>query len=221
DGDRLCAIDSQGRLVNPHRILMLIIQYLAGKGAKGRVVSTFSASTMVRLQCKRFGLPYTETPVGFKWIYQEMLKGDVIVGGEESGGIGIPQHVCERDGLLMALLLCELMATTGMNLDQLLAQTYEAIGGEYHYKRRDLRVTQPIKERFLAALPTCAPTELAGQPVLALSRADGIRFDFPAGAWLLMRTSGTEPLVRIYAESLDPAVMEALLDAGQELVEGA
>ena len=220
DADRIGAVDSHGNFVNPHRILCLIVDHLASdKGMTGRVVSTVSASTMVKRQCERLGLTYTEVPVGFKWIYGEMVKGDVMVGGEESGGIGIPGNVRERDGLLMACMLCELMAEKGKNLGELLDDMFAKIG-EFQYKRRDLRITQEQKDAFLANHPRWEPTEIAGLKVERVNRLDGIRLELTDGAWLLMRASGTEPLVRVYAESQDADQVEALLDAGCAFARG-
>ncbi|NTU89585.1 MAG: phosphoglucosamine mutase, partial [Actinobacteria bacterium] len=163
DADRIGAIDSHGNFINPHRILCLIIGHLAeNRGRDGRVVSTMSASTMISKQCERLGLPYTITPVGFKWIYEEMLKGDVIVGGEESGGIGVPGHVSERDGLLMALLLCELMATTGKKLEELLDEMFAEIG-EFQYKRYDMRIDDAQMVNFLACIRTYECKEIASR----------------------------------------------------------
>ena len=126
DADRIGAVDEHGNFVNPHRIITLLTSHLAeDKGLTGRVVSTITASAMLARQCKRLGLELTSTPVGFKWIYAEMEKGDVMLGGEESGGIGIPSHVMERDGLLMALLLCETMAQRGMSLGQLVDDMFQ------------------------------------------------------------------------------------------------
>lgn len=219
DADRVGAVDSTGAFVSPHKIMTLLVGHLAAKGQTGRVVTTFSGSSLLKRQCARLGLELTITPVGFKWIYAEMLKGDVLVGGEESGGIGLPGHVLERDGLLMDLFLCEMMALSGKNLHQLVAEL-EAELGTMHYERRDLRLTEEQVAAFKKLLPTLEPTTAAGLPVTFKSKADGLYLEFPDDAWLLMRTSGTEPLVRVYAEADNDETKRALLEWGCDLAQG-
>ncbi len=158
--------------------------------------------------------------MGFKWIYEEMVKGGVLIGGEESGGIGIPSHVRERDGLLMSLMLAEMMAQRGMGLGELVEDLF-ALTGPMEYGRVDLKLTRPVMDAFVASMPTIEPAELAGIVVNEVSRVDGIKFLLADDAWLLLRTSGTEPLVRVYAEASSAGVVDDLLAAGRALVEGA
>jgi phosphomannomutase len=228
DADRIGAGTKDGSFVNPHKILALICALLVeDKGQTGRVVRTLSGSNLLKRQCERLGLDLTTTPVGFKWIYEEMLKGDVMLGGEESGGIGIPTHVRERDGLLMALLLTELMAKTGKDLDALVNDLYETLG-YFDYKREDLRLTEEQKETFLAEV--CV-TQLGAEAYQGLFDAmeeritgmdyrDGIKFEFASDAWLLIRPSGTEPLVRVYAEAATSDRVKQLIEAGCSLAKG-
>jgi len=221
DADRIGASDEHGAFVNPHRIICLVAQHLAqDKGMTGKIVKTLSTSVLVDRLAAHLGLEVVTTPVGFKWIYEEMVAGDVLIGGEESGGIGIPAHVRERDGLLMALMLSEMMAQRGRTLGELVSDLLE-ITGPMEYSRVDLRLDEDTMARFRAVMPSLAPTELAGFPVQEILRADGVKFLLPDDAWVLMRTSGTEPLVRVYAEAADTAAVEALLAAGHEIVMGA
>lgn len=220
DADRIGAMDGAGRFVNPHRIICLVSRHLVeNRGLSGRIVKTISTSVLVDRLARELGVSTTTTPVGFKWIYEEMLAGDVLIGGEESGGIGIPTHVRERDGLLMALLLAEMMGSKKMGLaglvDDLLALT-----GAMEYGRRDLRLEQDVMDRFVSAMPALAPTTLDDLPVREIVRVDGIKFLLPDDAWLLLRTSGTEPLVRVYAEAGTVQAVERLLEAGVALVRG-
>ncbi|MDP2401625.1 MAG: phosphoglucosamine mutase, partial [Actinomycetota bacterium] len=141
------------------------------------------------------------------------------IGGEESGGIGIPAHVLERDGLLMALLLTEMMAKRGRTLGELVEDLL-AVTGPMEYLRVDLRLTPEAKDAFVAAMPQMRPEQIAGLNVLDVIRADGIKFLLPDDAWLLLRTSGTEPLVRVYAEASTMGVVDELLAAGKALAEG-
>lgn len=219
DADRIGAVDEHGNFVNPHRIITLITAHLAeDKGRTGRVVSTVTASAMLARQCKRLGLELTSTPVGFKWIYAEMQKGDVMLGGEESGGIGIPSHVMERDGLLMALLLCETMAQRGMSLGQLVDDMFQQVG-RMEFERRGLTVTDAQMERFRSqVMPTYAPVEICGKKVEGIDRRDGVKLCLEGDAWVMMRPSGTEPLVRIYAEAETTEQVTELLEAAAAVV---
>ncbi len=220
DADRIGAIDSMGRFVSPHKIIALVTRHLVeDKKLTGKVVKTVSTSVIVDRLTSRLGLETITTPVGFKYIYEEMVKGGVLIGGEESGGIGIPTHVRERDGLLMALLLAEMMAQRGATLGGLVEQLF-ALTGPMEYSRLDLKLTQEVMAGFLQRMPQLAPTELAGVPVLEISRVDGVKFLLADDAWLLLRTSGTEPLVRIYAEAPSAGVVDDLLAAGRAIVEG-
>jgi len=217
DADRIGAADREGDFVNPHRIIGLIAQHLVqDKGLSGRVIKTVSTSVLVDRLGSAMGLDVVTTPVGFKWIYEEMVAGDVLVGGEESGGIGIPSHVRERDGLLMALLLTEMMAQRGKGLSELVADMF-AITGPLEYNRIDLRLTPESMAAFRAAMPNLAPAEIAGMPVHDISRVDGVKFFLPNDMWLLLRASGTEPLVRVYAEAPTAEAVEALLAAGRSM----
>lgn len=220
DADRIGAVDENGTFVNPHRILALIVSHLVeDKKRTGRVVRTLSGSALLERQCGRLGLDLTTTPIGFKWIYGEMEKGDVLIGGEESGGIGIPTHVKERDGLLMALLLVETMAQRGMSLGELVDDMFEKIG-RLEYARRDLTITPEQKDLFVSqTVPEHAPNTIAAKRVDSVCRDDGIKYTLDEDAWLLLRPSGTEPLVRVYAEALNAEEVERLLDEGCAIVE--
>ena len=220
DADRIGAADASGAFVNPHRIIGLVTRHLVeDKGLSGAVVKTLSTSVLVDRLAARLGLEVRTTPVGFKWIYEEMVAGGVLIGGEESGGIGIPSHVRERDGLLMALLLTEMMAQRGQGLGELVADLLE-LTGPVEYGRIDLKLPVARKDAFVASWPTLAPDEIGGETVRETLRIDGIKFLLDDDAWLLMRASGTEPLVRIYAEGPDAARVERLLAAGRALAEG-
>ena len=219
DADRIGAGDEHGNFVNPHRIITLLTSHLAeDKGLTGRVVSTITASAMLARQCKRLGLELTSTPVGFKWIYAEMEKGDVMLGGEESGGIGIPSHVMERDGLLMALLLCETMAQRGMSLGQLVDDMFQKVG-KLEFERQGLKITDEQMANFrVEIVPNYAPAEICGKQVVDVDRRDGVKFYLEGDAWVMMRPSGTEPLVRIYAEAETVDEVHDLLKAAESVV---
>jgi phosphomannomutase len=217
DADRIGAADSSGAFVNPHRIIAVVTRHLIeDRGMRGRIVKTLSTSVLVDRLAASLGAEVTTTPVGFKWIYEEMVKGDVLLGGEESGGIGVPQHVRERDGLLMSLLLTEMMATRGCGLSELVADLLR-ITGPMEYGRSDLELEPAVKDAFVASWAHIAPDEIAGLAVRAILREDGVKFLLPDDAWLLLRASGTEPLVRVYAEASSAGVVDDLLAAGRTM----
>jgi phosphomannomutase len=221
DADRIGAVDGNGEFINPHRIICLVARHLAeDKGMTGRIVKTVSTSVLVDRIGAHLGLEVATTPVGFKWIYDEMLKGDVLIGGEESGGIGVPEHVRERDALLMALMLAEMMGQRGQTLAELVEDLFR-VTGPMEYNRYDMRLDPSVDMAALKAkLPTMTATEIAGLPVRETLTFDGVRFNLPDDAWLLLRASGTEPLVRVYAEASSPGVVDDLLAAGRALING-
>lgn len=217
DADRIGAADTDGTFVDPHRIIALVARHLIeDRGMRGRIVKTLSTSVIVDRLGAALGVEVTTTPVGFKWIYAEMLKGDVLLGGEESGGIGVPVHVRERDGLLMSLLLAEMMAQRGCGLAELVTDL-EKLTGHMDYGRNDLRLDPAVKDAFVATWPTLAPTHVTGLPVTSISREDGVKFFLPNDAWMLLRASGTEPMVRIYAEAEGAEQVAAMLTAGRAM----
>lgn len=218
DADRIAAGDSRGNYVNAHRIITLLVKHMVDRGETGRVVSTVTASAMLDRMCRKLGLELVSTPVGFKWIYGEMEKGGVMIGGEESGGIGLPDHVKERDGLLMALLLTECMAQSGKDLGTIIDEVLADIG-RMEFARRGLSITDEQMARFRAeTVPTYTADEIAGKPVVGADRRDGVKLLLEGDAWVMMRPSGTEPLVRIYAEAATTDEVNELLDAAETVV---
>lgn len=218
DADRIAAGDSRGNYVNAHRIITLLTKHMVDRGETGRVVSTVTASAMLDRMCRKLGLELVSTPVGFKWIYGEMEKGGVMIGGEESGGIGLPDHVKERDGLLMALLLTECMAQSGKDLGAIVDEMLADIG-RLEFARRGLSITDEQMARFRAeTVPTYTADEIAGKRVLDVDRRDGVKLLLEGDAWVMMRPSGTEPLVRIYAEAATTDEVNELLDAAEAVV---
>jgi len=212
DADRIGAIDEKGRFVDPHRILALTVRYLAEvRGWRGSVVRTVSTTRMVDRLAQRFGLPLHETPVGFEHISAYMVQEPVLAGGEESGSISILGHIPEGDGVLMGLLLLEMMAVQGASLaelvDDLLAQY-----GPAHYRRVDLRLRRPVDKKALTrSLAEHAPAQLGGEPVRDVLTVDGCKYILADDSWLLIRPSGTEPVLRVYAEARSPEMLDALL----------
>ena len=174
---------------------------------------------MLSQQCERLNLPFVVTPVGFKWIYAEMQKGNVLLGGEESGGIGLPNHVMERDGLLMALLLVEMMAEKKMSLGELLDDMFTKVD-KLEFERRGLKISAEQMEVFKNKLiKEYNPQSIAGKKVLSINRMDGIKIILEDSAWLAFRPSGTEPLVRMYAEAKTTEEVDQILEEAEKILE--
>ncbi len=218
DGDRIGAMDEHGRFIDPHHIFALTLRYLVeGRGMMGTVVRTVSTTCMIDRLCDRYGLPLVETPVGFDRIAELMLEGDVLIGGEESGGISIKGHIPEGDGILMGLLLLEVIAKAGKPLGALFDELRQDLGPTY-YQRTDLRLRHPVqKDEMVTGLYNKAPTKIAGLKVKEVSTLDGAKFLMEDGSWLLVRPSGTEPVLRVYAEAHSEEDKAGLLAYGEEI----
>jgi phosphomannomutase len=212
DGDRLGVLDSKGRFVTPHRILALLAESLTVRGRlSGGIAKTFSTSLLLDRVAARLGVPLFVTPIGFKHIAEKMMTGEVAIGGEESGGLGVSFHLPERDGVLSALLVLETIAHSGGPFDALLKKQDETYGS-FAYGRRDLHLPIPLLRAFVAELEASPPARRAGQAVTGVAGLDGLKLLLGDRGWLLHRLSGTEPIIRIYAEHEDPAVVDALLE---------
>lgn len=201
DADRIGAVDENGDFFSSHCIFTVILRHLIEyKKLAGGVVKTVSTTRMVDLLAKKFGLELFETPIGFKHICELMLKRDILMGGEESGGLGVKGHIPERDGILLGLLLLEAVAVSGKGLRQLLDETMDDIG-HFFYQRIDSRIEDTAKEQLIARLRANPPTVIDGQLVTSTNFSDGFKFTFENGDWLLIRPSGTEPVLRLYSEA--------------------
>ena len=215
DGDRLGVLDGRGRFVTPHRILALLAESLAGHGRiGGGIAKTFSTSLLLDRVAARMNVPLHETPIGFKYIAEKMMSGEAGIGGEESGGLGVSFFLPERDGVLSGLLVLEAIAYAGVSFEALLAGQ-DATYGALAYGRRDLYLPVPLLKAYLASLNAAPPASCAGAGVTAVSNLDGVKLSFGARGWLLHRLSGTEPMIRIYAEHEDPSLIEPLLDEAE------
>jgi phosphomannomutase len=222
DGDRIAAVDENGRFCSTQLLMPLFIDHLArARGLGGTVIKTVSGSDLMRLVAEDLGRPVLEMPVGFKYIAAEMLSGDVLVGGEESGGVGFGMHLPERDAPFAALLLIEALVEGGVPLGQRIDALQVRCGGAAAYDRLDLRLPDMAArgrlERFLAETP---PDEVAGASVAELITADGVKLRLGPNHWLMLRFSGTEPLLRLYCEAPDEARVAAVLDWARQLAEG-
>jgi alpha-D-glucose phosphate-specific phosphoglucomutase len=221
DGDRIGAMDAHGDFVDPHHIFALALQYLVEeRGWSGTVVRSVSTTRMVDRLAARYGLPLVETPVGFNHIADHMLGGDVLIGGEESGGMSIKGHIPEGDGVLMGLLLLEAISVAGVPLHELVAGL-QADVGPAHYTRCDIPLRRSVaKADMVTRLTEDVPGSLGGQRVTEVETIDGVKYLLADDSWLLIRPSGTEPVLRVYAEARDGAMVDVLLAYGQQVAGG-
>ena len=218
DADRIGAVDRHGNFVDPHRIFALVLKHLIEqRGMRGKVVRTVSTTRMIDRICEAHGLELIETPVGFNHIADLMLKEDVLMGGEESGGISIKGHIPEGDGVLMGLLLLEVMASRKMLLHELIEELL-AQYGPAEYKRTDIKLKRPVaKPQMVKMLTDLAPDAIAGVAVERVDTVDGVKYYMADGSWLLIRPSGTEPVLRVYSEAPNAERVAALLAFGEEM----
>ncbi|MBN1485246.1 MAG: phosphoglucomutase/phosphomannomutase family protein [Chloroflexia bacterium] len=217
DADRLGLVDERGNFVDPLRVFALLTLYLLEvRGRRGPIVKSISSTAMVDKLAERYRLPVFETPVGFKYIGTKMVQEDALIGGEESGGYGFRQHIPERDGVLAALFLLDMMVRLEKTPSELVEHLFEQVG-EYHYARIDMHRSAGTAE-MLADLHQGVPPTLLGQEVQANLGEHGFKYVLADGSWLLIRPSGTEPLLRLYAESGTTERVQALLQAGQEML---
>lgn len=217
DADRIGAVDPDGRFIDPHAIMTLLLEHLVhDRGLRGSVVKTVSTTQMLNRLADHYGLPIHETPVGFNHISDLMLNDNVLLGGEESGGISIQGHIPEGDGVLMGLLLAEIVAKRGKSLSQLLHELMEQphMGHFFFYGRDDQTVTPFKKATLVAGLMGRLPEQLAGVLLHHSSDRDGVKYILADNSWLLIRPSGTEPVLRVYAEAHSRAQVLALLAEG-------
>jgi phosphomannomutase len=218
DADRIGAMDERGNFVDPHKIMALTLRHLVEKrGMSGAVVRTVSTTRMIDRLAGKYGLKVHETPVGFNYIAELILNEDILLGGEESGGISFKGHIPEGDGVLMGLILLELVASSGGSLYELVEDLLKEVGPA-HYARTDLRLKRPVeKGRMTERLAQNAPAKIGGEEVEQVATTDGCKYILKDDSWLLIRPSGTEPVLRVYAEGRSPEMVDALLAYGEEV----
>ncbi|MBT5090032.1 MAG: phosphoglucomutase/phosphomannomutase family protein [Flavobacteriales bacterium] len=201
DADRIGLYDSKGNFVDSHHIILLLIHYMVKyKGMSGKVVTAFSCSVKVEQMCKYYDLDQETVQIGFKHIAGKMITEDVLLGGEESGGIATSGHIPERDGIWMGLILFEFMAKSGKSLENLIDEVY-AIVGEFAFERIDLHIDNDKKLKIIEDCKAGEFTQFGKYKVDRIETIDGFKFFFDADTWLLIRPSGTEPVLRTYAEA--------------------
>jgi phosphomannomutase len=217
DADRVGGMDGRGNYLTTHQIICLLLHHLiVNRKQTGRVVKALTTTSMVDKMCVAYGLPLVETGVGFKYICAEMLKGDVLLGAEESGGIGFPNHIPERDGIAAGLMLLELLATEKVSVNKLLAKLEKQFG-PHRYGRIDTHFPLEKRADLMEFLKNNPPTKLLSSPLAEVKTFDGVKFVAADSSWLMLRGSGTEPILRIYAETKSDAGLQKLLDTGVRL----
>jgi phosphomannomutase len=209
-------MDEHGNFVDPHKIMALSLRYLVEKrGWNGAAVRTVSTTRMIDRLCKHYDLKLIETPVGFNHIADHMMSENVLIGGEESGGISFKGHIPEGDGPIMGLLLVEIIAAAKTPLFALVDDLLKEVGPAY-YERTDLRLQHPVaKVEMTDDLIKKAPARIGGKNVTEISNIDGVKYIMEDDSWLLIRPSGTEPVLRVYAEGRSKEMVKALLAYGE------
>jgi alpha-D-glucose phosphate-specific phosphoglucomutase len=219
DADRFGVIDADGTYFSPNEVLAILFDHLLKtRDWKGCVVRTVATTHLIDAIAKAHNVPLRETPVGFKYIAEVMAKEPIIIGGEESGGLTVHGHVPEKDGVLACLLMAEVVAHEGKNLTAILKSLYQQYG-TFYTDRLNLQLRDGLKEVMTDKLKNNPPTELAGQKVKEIVRVDGTKFLLENGEWLMVRFSGTEPLMRCYMEGRSKEGLEKLRTAGKELTQ--
>lgn len=220
DADRIGAMDERSNFVDPHKIMSLALRYLVEKrGYTGSVVRTVSTTRMIDRLAKKYGLTVHETPVGFNHIADYMMSEKVLIGGEESGGIAFTGHIPEGDGIIMGLLIIEMVAEAKTTLYEMVEDLQKEVGPVY-YERIDLRLKYPVaKDKMVAKLVEEPPASLGGEKLTQVTTLDGVKYIFADDSWLLIRPSGTEPVLRVYAEGRSSEMVKELLKYGGVIAE--
>ncbi len=217
DADRVGGMDGHGKYLSTHQIICLLLHhFIVNRKGRGRVVKALTTTSMVDKMCAFYGLPLVETGVGFKYICAEMLKGGVLLGAEESGGIGFANHIPERDGIAAGLMLLELLATEKISVNKMQAKLEKQFG-PHRYGRIDTHFPLEKRGALMEFLQKNPPAKLLRSPLAGMKTFDGVKFVAEDSSWLMLRGSGTEPILRIYAEAKSDADAQKLLRLGVEL----
>jgi len=220
DADRIGLYDEDGEFVDSHHILLLLLYYMYEfKKETGKVAVSFSVSNKVEKLAKSYGLEYEVTKIGFKYIAEIMIEEDVLVGGEESGGISVKGHIPERDGVWMGLLVMELMAKTGKSLKELIQVIYEKVGS-FKYDRDDLHLDEATKNAVVEKCKKGEIKEIGGRPIIKTDTTDGWRYFLDEDTWIMVRPSGTEPVLRVYCQAETTEKVRETLDAAHKSLLG-
>ncbi len=218
DADRIGMYDEKGQFVDSHHILLLLLFYLYEfKKQKGKVVFTFSVTDKMRKLAEQLGLDYEITKIGFKYIAEIMTKEDVLVGGEESGGLAVKGHIPERDGIWIGLMIMEFMAVTGKTVSQLIGMVYEKVGS-FAFDRDDLHIQESQKQAVIRKAKEDPYKSFGDYPIASIESLDGFKFNLGDDRWVMIRPSGTEPVLRVYCQAGSAEEVRTILDATQATI---
>lgn len=218
DADRIGLFNGQGRFIDSHHIILLVLHYLVSyKGMSGKVVTAFSCSEKIKRLCEHHGLEQKTVKIGFKHIVGHMLEEDVLLGAEESGGIAVKGHIPERDGIWVGMMLWEYMANTGRSLNELIEEVY-GIVGKFAFQRNDLHIKEEAKQRIIENCKEGRYDRFGDHEVQRVEDLDGYKFYFNEDEWLMIRPSGTEPVLRTYAEGRDKERAKGFLNACRDTI---
>jgi phosphomannomutase len=218
DADRIGLYNGKGEFIDSHHIILLLIHYLVKyKKMTGKVAIAFSVTPRVYKMCEHYGLEVTTTKIGFKEIATIMVKEDVLLGGEESGGIAVKGHIPERDGIWMGLIIWEFMAKSGKTLDELIEEVYEIVG-PFKFERNDLHITEELKQKIIANCKEGNYKAFGDYEVKEVKTIDGFKYFFDDNRWVMIRPSGTEPVLRTYAEAPTLEEVRKILKMTEETI---
>lgn len=219
DSDRFGIVDEQGNILPPNTILLVLARHLIkNKGKTGAIVRTVATTHLLDNLAVKYGLEIYETPVGFKYIGEKMRQTTVLIGGEESGGLSVIGHIPEKDGILADMLVAEAIAYEGKPLSQLVEEAIAEAGGPLYDKRLDLHLNDAHKAAVIEAFSKNPPKDVAGISVKGVGRKDGIKLYLEDDSWVLLRTSGTEPLMRVYLETNSPEKQTQIVEQMEHLI---
>ena len=218
DADRIGLYNGKGEFIDSHHIILLLIHYLSKyKGLTGKVATAFSTTPRVKKMADHYNLPSEVVKIGFKYIADIMVEQDVLVGGEESGGIATKGHIPERDGIWMGLIIWEFMAKSGKTLDELISEVYEIVGS-FKFERSDLHITESLKQEIVENCKSNNYKSFGRFQVKEVGTIDGFKFFFDDQRWVMIRPSGTEPVLRTYAEAPTMEEVREILKVTEETI---
>ncbi len=218
DADRIGFFDSNGQFIDSHHLILLLMQYLTQyKGLNGKIIKSFSVSSKIDKLAKHLNLETITTKIGFKYICEHMITDDVLIGAEESGGIAVKGHIPERDGIWMGLLILEYMAISGKSIEQLIQDTYQIIG-PFAVERYDLHIEESKKQAIISQCKNNEFTQFGDYKIEKIENMDGYKYHLPNEEWVMIRPSGTEPVLRVYAESTSSEKAYKILDTVKSIL---